>query len=251
MQALRETGGFVSGFYTPTLGQVTERVRVNLLGEAEEVPEDNADLYRAAREELLEQFQGVGQANLIKALLTLPFAAVVNFLDSFDCTFRLHYDPRQEEEDRVVRDAMAGYMDALMRLPEPLGHGAIYHGMEIGIPSHDELGLQLVDVFAGEFRDFFRNNQEALTEGTTRMLITATSDEPLQQFQDVENLRFKTGVLTPMSAGLMRKLKRRNRRNILSYFYPVLAAGNVTCVTLNGQERHLEIPTGMIFDLLD
>ena len=75
-----------------------ERVRVNLLDEAGEVPEDHADLYDAAREELLEQFQGVGQAELITALLTLPFAAVVNFLEAFDCTFRLHYDPRQEEE---------------------------------------------------------------------------------------------------------------------------------------------------------
>lgn len=251
VRALRETGGFVSGCYTPTQGQVMERVRVNLLGEAEEVPEDHAGLYDAARAELLEQFQGVGQAELITGLLTLPFAAVVNFLESFECTFRLHYDPRQEAEDRAVRDAMAGYMDGLMRLPEPLGHGDIYRGMEIGIPSHDELGLQLVDVFAGEFRDFFRNNGEALTEGTTSMLITATSDEPLQQFQDVGDARFKSGTLTPMSAGLLRKLRRRNTMHILSYFYPVLAAGNVTCVTLNGQERLLEIPTGMIFDLLD
>jgi len=178
-------------------------------------------------------------------------AAVVNFLDSFECPFRLHYDPRQEAEDRAVRDAMAGYMDGLMRLPEPLGHGDIYRGMEIGIPSHDELGLQLVDVFAGEFRDFFRNNGEALTEGATSMLITTMSDEPLQQFQDVGDRHFKSGVLTPMSAGLLHKLKRRNTRHILSYFYPVLAAGNLTCVTLNGQERLLEIPTGMIFDLLD
>jgi hypothetical protein len=251
VRALRETGGFVSGFYTPTQGQVMERVRVNLLEEAEEVPEDHVDLYDAARAELLAQFQGIGQSQLITGLLTLPFAAVVNFLESFECTFRLHYDPRQEAEDRAVRDAMAGYMDDLMRLPEPLGHGNLYHGMEIGIPSHDELGLQLVDVFAGEFRDFFRNNREALTEGTTSMLITATSDEPLQQFQDVGNARFKTGALSPMSPKLLRKLRHRNARHVLSYFYPVLAAGNVTCVTLNGQERHLEVPTGMIFDLLD
>src|SRR3974390_2696362 len=45
VRALRETGGFVSGFYTPTQGQVMERVRVNLIEEAEEVPENHAALY--------------------------------------------------------------------------------------------------------------------------------------------------------------------------------------------------------------
>jgi len=213
VRALRETGGFVSGFYTPTQGQVMERVRVNLLGEAEEVPEAHADLYDAARAELLAQFRGVGQSQLITGLLTMPFAAVVNFLEWFECTFRLHYDPRQEAEDRAVRDAMAGYMDDLMRLPKPLGHGDLYHGMEIGIPSHDELGLQLVDVFAGEFRDFFRNNREALTEGTTSMLITTTSDEPLQQFQDVGNARFKSRQCDMRDPQRARATVRSTNRN--------------------------------------
>lgn len=252
VRALVETGGFVSGFYTPTHGQVMERVRTNLLlVDAEEVPRDHSRLYEIAQSELLAQYQGVGQSELITGLLTMPFAGVVNFLESFGCTFRLQYDPRQEDEDRAVRDAIGEYMDGLMRLPEPIGHGDIYRGMEIGISSHDELGLQLVDVFAGEMRDFFRSNGEALSEGTTSRLITAASDEPLQQFQELGDRNFKIGALTPMSAGLWRKLHHRNRAHVLSYYYPVLAAGNVTCVTLNGQERHLELPTRMIFDLLD
>ena len=66
--------------------------------------------------------------------------------------------------------------------------------------SEDELGLQLADVVAGHVRDFFRNTPHALTEGTTARLITATSDEPLQRFQDLDGLRFKVASLRPMSA---------------------------------------------------
>jgi hypothetical protein len=251
VSALIETGGFVSGFYTPTQGMIMERVRVNLLDERDEVPEDHAALYSVAQAELLAQFRGVGQSELITLLLTLPFAAVTNFLKSFDCVFRVRYDPRQEEEDQIVRASIADYMDRLMRLPDPFGHTGIYLGMESDIRSHDDVGLQLADVFAGEVRDFFRNNPESLTEAATPTLIKPGSDEPLQHFEEAENRIFKTGVLSPMSRGLARKLIRKNRATVLSYYYPVLAAGMLTCITGMGQERHLELPTRMIFDLLD
>jgi hypothetical protein len=39
--------------------------------------------------------------------------------------------------------------------------------------------------------------------------------------------------------------------NLVSYFYPVLAAGMLTRVTSNGQERDLEASTGMLTDLVD
>jgi hypothetical protein len=62
---------------------------------------------------------------------------------------------------------------------------------------------------------------------------------------------FKTGALSRMSSGLARKLVRRNSANVISYYYPVLSAGMLTCVTNTGQLRDLEIPTQMISDLLD
>jgi len=181
VRALRETGGFVSGCYTPLWASYGTG-RVNLLGEAEEVPEDHADLYDArTAENYWSSFEG-GQAELITGLLTLPFAAVVNFLESFECTFRLHYDPRQEAEDRAVRDALAGYMDGMMRLPEPFG--ARRHLPRNGNrnPSHDELGLQLVMSSLGNFATFSETWRSAYG-GNNLMLITATSDEPLQQFR--------------------------------------------------------------------
>jgi hypothetical protein len=71
--------------------------------------------------------------------------------------------------------------------------------MEIDVPSHDDLGLQLADVVAGEVRECFRNNQESLTDGTTLRLITPESDEPLQNFMKITDSFMKIGALSPMS----------------------------------------------------
>ncbi len=101
VSALIATGGFVAGFYSTTRGIVMERVRTNLLGEIDRVPEEHAALYDAARTELLTEFKGVGQSRLIKQLLLHPFSALSNLLASFDCTFRVRYDPRSQREDQV------------------------------------------------------------------------------------------------------------------------------------------------------
>ena len=248
---LKETGGFVAGFYSSTRGMVMERVRTNLLDEATEVPTDHAALYDAARLELLDQFRGVGQSGILAMLLLTPFASISSLLRSFGCTFRVRYDPRQRDEDRVVREALADYMGRLVNVPDLFGPVTNYLGMEANILSHNDLGLQLADVIAGEVRDFFRSNPESLTESTTLRLITPESDEPMQRFEKIGDLVFKKGVLMPMSAGLTAKLRRKNPENPISYCYPILAAGMLTCVTDTGQLRDLEISTGLVSDLLD
>ena len=251
VRSLVETGGFVSGFYTPTHGHVMERVRTNLDEDIDAVPEDHEALYNVARAELLAQRQAPGQQTLLTSLLTLPIAAVTNLLKSFNCRFRIIYDPREDVEDEAVRTRIADYMDRLMRLPPPFAHDNNYIGMEIDRTSEQELGLQLADVVAGEVRDFFRSNDLPLTESTTPRIIDPTSDERLQQFEQMEGHLFKSGSLVPMSRELRRMFLPRNTRHIVSYYYPVLASGMLTCVTLNGQERHLELSTRTIFDLLD
>jgi len=251
LRCLIETGGFVAGFFSSTRGIVMERVRTNLLDHVDAVPDDHGALYEAARAELLAQFQGIGQSGLITHLLRTPFSAISALLRSFDCTFLVRYDPRQGSEDQAIRDALAEYMGLLVRVPELFGDDTGYRGMEINIRSHDDLGLQLADIVAGEVREFFRDNPEPLIENSTMMLITPESDEPLQKFIEINGITFKNGALSPMSSGLARKLVRRNSGNIISYYYPILSAGMLTCITDTGQYRDLEIPTRLISDLLD
>jgi hypothetical protein len=249
VRSLVAAGGFVAGFYSTTRGMVMERVRTNLLDDATTtVPDDHTDLYNAARTELLTQFQGVGQSDLIERLLLLPFSALSNLMNSFECKFRIRYDPRGTTEDEEVRNAMGRYMESLTRVPELFGNVNPFLGMEIHIPSHDDIGLQLVDVVAGEVRSFFRRNPEALNESATLRLITGDSDEPLEYFMEFNDSVHKIGALSPMTPGLVTKLAVENSENLVSYYYPVLAAGILACVTETGQPRLLEIPTQLILD---
>jgi hypothetical protein len=248
VSALIATGGFVAGFYSTTRGIVMERVRTNLLDEMDRVPEEHSALYDAARIELLTEFKGVGQSRLIKQLLLHPFSALSNLLASFDCTFRIRYDPRDQREDQEVRAAMGQYMQGLARVPELFDDHNPFLGMDIHIASHEDVGLQLVDIVAGEVRGFFRRNPEALSENATLTLITTDSDEPLQYFLKFNQSIHKVGALSPMSSPLAAKLGLENSDNLISYYYPVLAAGIVSCVSDTGQPRLLEIPTGLILD---
>jgi hypothetical protein len=249
--ALQEHGGFISGFYTPTRGFIMERVREDLLDIADEVPGDSQVLYEAARRDLLASMRGPGQAELIARLLFLPVAAIKFMLGGFECRFRIQYDPRNGREDRAVREAIGFGMNQMLNLPAPFDGGAEYLGLDANRRSEQEVGLQLADVAAGFVRDFFATNPDALTEGSTARLITPNSNEPLQKLEPIGRHLFKTAALTPMSAQLRRKVARRNMANLISYFYPVLASGILTCTTSNGQERDLELSTGLICDLLD
>jgi len=184
-------------------------------------------------------------------LLLLPCASISSLLGSFDCTFRVRYDPRQDDEDRVVGVELADDMSRLINIRELFGAVSNYRGMEANISSLDDLGLQLADVVAGEVRDFFRSNAEPLTEGATLRLITPSSDEPVQRFERIGDATFKKGILTKMSSALIQKLVRKNETNPISYYYPVLAAGMLSCITDTGRYRDLEVPTRLIADLLD
>jgi hypothetical protein len=146
---------------------------------------------------------------------------------------------------------MATYMSRLTKASELFRGENSFCGMETTIPSHDDLGLQLVDLFVGEVRELFRKNPEFLTEGATLKLIRVGSNEPIQSFMKIGDHFSKLGSLTPMSTILRSKISRRNAANPISYYYPVLASGILTCMTTTGQYRFLEIPTRSIFDALD
>jgi hypothetical protein len=251
VRTLKGVGGFVAAFYTTTRGIIMERVRTNVMDQTESVPEDHARLYDLARAELLAEFQGAGQSELIERLLLLPFSAIANLITSFDCTFRVRYDPRGESEDQEVRTAMARYLGRLTRVPELFGDTNPFLGMDVDTLSHEDVGLQLVDVVAGEARAFFRYNPEALTENATLRLITSKSSEPLENLMKLNGSVHKVGALSPMSRSLAAKLGVENSENPISHYYPVLAAGILACVSETGQPRLREVPTRLILDQLE
>ena len=139
-------------------------------------------------------------------------------------------------------------MQTLVNVPELYGDTNPLLAMEIDTPSHNDIGLQLVDIVAGEVRAFFRRTPEALSENSSLRLITNDSDEPVENFLEFADSLHKIGALSPMSPGLLDKLRVPNSDNLVSYYYPVLAAGVLACNSEAGQPRLLEIPTKLILD---
>ena len=172
------------------------------------------------------------------------------FMGSLGCPFRIHYDPRENSEDEVIRHMMSDLINRIIEGLEPQFKG-LYLGMEIGVTSDQELDLQLADVLAGEVRQFFRSNPEFLTFGSTLKLITPQSSEPEAVYEKIKGTWFKKGRITRLPRELMNKLMRARSNSLLPYYHSPFAAGLITCITFTGQERDIQVLEKQVFDLLD
>lgn len=248
---LKSVGGFVAAFYTTTRGIGMERVRVNLMDDHDSVPADSASLYDEAKAELLAGFKGPGQSGLMQRLIFLPMTATSNLLSSFNCTFSVVYDPRGAVEDREVKEKISKYMENLRKSPEYSAHFGALRGINIEISSHEEVGLQLADIIAGEVRSFFRKNRMTLKVKSSLRLVTMTSREPMECILRLGDSWVKMGALSRMPLSVARLVTVPNDDNPISLYYPILASGILACITETGQPRLLEFPTQLILDQLE
>lgn len=247
--ALSANGGFIAGFYTSNRGYIMEKIREDLICQdgVTAVPEDYAQLLEGTVKRLKQTASGPGKAPLISELLFLPVVAIANFLSSFGCAFRVVYDPRQAEEDVAVKDSTEGIMGAVMKA-EKLGIRSKFLGLDVGKPSHEEFGLQIADLVAGEVRRFFRFSPDLLTSGSDLNLITF-------EYQDGENALLdeggKKGRSVPIPPSLLKKALTPGEDCALPYLRKLLAAGMVTCITDFGVERDVMVFEGCFLDLCD
>lgn len=102
----------------------------------------------------------------------------------------------------------------------------------------------------GQVREFFKANDDFLTYGATRRLVTPTSKEPVNSVTQIGDRIFKTGVLHKMPKGLQARLLRPDRhgRTVLPFFSKLFAAGMLTCYSAFGQPRHIMVFEGEIED---
>lgn len=247
-------GAFIAGFYAPVTAFVLERVRVNLLGEAEELPEDYQALYDAAVRELKAEHQGPGQSGVIGALLELAVVGIANLLASLECGFTVIYDPREKKEDAKVRAtvadfiALTGNMGVSADLRDDLQK--YLRGIRSDRLSEEEPGLQMADLAAGEVSAFFSTHGEFLTHEASRKLVTPTSVEKVNTCIEVDGIYMKTGVLHRMPPALVARFEPpdRSERTVLPYFRKLLASGMLTCYSSLGQPRDLMPFKGLIWD---
>lgn len=247
--ALSANGGFIAGFYTSNRGYIMEEIREDLICDegVTAIPGDHAQLYANTVNRLNEAALGPGVSALISKLLFLPVVSIANFLSSFECAFRVIYDPRQAEEDVAVKASTEGIVGAVMKA-EKLGIRSKFLGLEVERPSHEEFGLQIADLVAGEVRRFFRFNPDLLTSGSDLNIITFEYQDGETALLDEDG---KKGRSVPIPPSLLKKALKPGENCALPYLRNLLAAGMVTCITDFGVERDVMVFDGCFLDLCD
>jgi hypothetical protein len=135
---------------------------------------------------------------------------------------------------------------------EQLGIRSKFLGLEIQRQSHEEFGLQVADLVAGEVRRFFRYNPELLTYGSALNLITfevQAGEETM--LADVDGTLHKKGRQVRIPAHLIKKAITATEDCALPYLRKLLASGLVTCITEFGTERDVALFEGYFMDLCD
>jgi hypothetical protein len=243
---LQEHGGFVAGFYTPLRAFVLERVRTNLLDEADALPDPVTIEYGKAESQLKAEMRGPGQAGVVSKLLYLPIGGIANLLASLECDFTVVYDPRHPKEDRAVSVDVEAYLKLHESFRDIDGdiradlHDR-FKAFQYDRTSEQEIGLQFADLVAGEVRQFFVSNPDMLIFGASQKLITPTSREPIMTATQIGSTWFKTGVLHRMPTTLCRAFTGPDpaQRTVFHAFSDLLAAGILTCYSTYGQPRDL------------
>lgn len=258
--ALTTHGAFIAGFYTTSRDFVLECIRTDLLETDAEVPEEFGRLWEdVAARRRAEFTSAAGHSRAIADLLVLPIAAVVNLLASFECRYRVVYDPRERREDRAVARFVGEYADAIRTVSAKMNESrraaleGAFHGFECQRTSEDELGLQMADLMAGEIRVFFEGNEGLRSYGATRRLITPQSEEPMVTIAEVDGHHFKTGALQRMPGALARCFSAPDPqgRYVLPFFRNLLASGQLTCYSTWGQPRDVMAFERLIWDQVD
>jgi hypothetical protein len=251
---LAANGGFIAGFYTSNRGLVMEEIREDLIDNEgiTAVPEDHAQLYNDAVVKLNKAATGPGMSERISALLSLPVMAMAHFFNALKCSFRVVYDPRHEEEDAAVKASVESLMSVLKNAETRLGISIKFSGLAIDRQSHEEIGLQIADIVAGEVRRFFRFNPDFLTSGSGLGLIRFVhEDGEAAILHEVDGRTFKIGRQVPIPPYLLRRAFKATEECSFPYFRNLLAAGMVTCITEFGTERDVALFDGVFLDLCD
>lgn len=243
-------GAFFVGFYTHVSGVVMEHVRSELVGVETAVPDDHAKLYHDAAAELQELLQGVGQSAVIAKILRFPVLATANFLTYFGCKFKVFCDPRESKEDKAVQQAIDDLIKEHLTRVAP-EEAASYLGMDNTHQSHEERGLQMADLLAGEVRSLFENHGELLTSKSSLALIDGHSREEMEWWEAPAGVFQKLGRLQKIPSDVQSVLERADGTNCIPLYRHSLAAGLLTCYTDLGQPRHIEVFEGNFFEQTD
>lgn len=257
---LEKHGGFVAAFFTPVRSYVLEHVRTALLGVQDSVPPNHLDLYQAAVKKIRNTSAGPGQSTIILELLWKAVGCTATTLASLGCPYEVTYDPRDPREDRTVRAGVEQYLSLLEKakgrelddmIPTDISEGFL--GVRHDRASHEEIGLQLADLVAGESVRFFRAHPELMEFQANRWLVTQTSFEAVSTVIASGQQLWKNGTWYQMPVSLRNMFHAPDAGGLTIFeaFTPLLASGGITCYSSWGQPRQLMPFLEGIWDQID
>lgn len=261
---LHRNGGFVLGYFVPVDGLVMERVRESCLSRGlKEVPHEHSAEYETARTDLLTRrvnvfdsvgshnyTRGVGESSILCYLTANVLLNVNGLLAAANCPFRVVYDPRERSEDAAVSEHQLILNEIFSLLPSSL-HTHCRFTTETA--SNNELGIQLADVMAGEFRQFFRKNDGLLTaESSLKLIPSGQGDQMRGWIIPSEGARKAVGIcrLRPIPSSSMRCFYPPSE-SLVPYFREMFAINGLVCFTHKGEHRHIEIAAKQFADEAD
>src|SRR5262249_44888655 len=125
-------------------------------------------------------------------------------------------------------------------------------GLEIDKPSHEEFGLQIADLIAGEVRRFFRFNPDLLTYGSGLELITFGHQKgEIATVHEIDGILHKKGRLVKVPPFLLKKALTASEDCGFGYLRNMVGSGLVTCITEFGTERDIALFDDCFLDLCD
>jgi hypothetical protein len=197
--------------------------------------------------------QAVGEA--ANELATTLAGCIACYVTGRGCTATVVLDPIAAKADQKLLDALQYLLpkiplnmphirhnDAIVTLPPSSTTGRLCGSVKCGVgPASEKCpGLQLADFFAGDVRTFFTETPEVLTE--------AQSSEPLVNTRHLFPQLYHVNSVTSET---MAKISRRVGKSFLPLYREHFARHAVSCCSMNGQMRHIQLLSGELFDLID
>jgi hypothetical protein len=245
-------GSTLLGLFMPRdgyFGEKTRGIRAAAYYEGKQPEPD--ELAQVMSNSAVEEAVGEAASELASTLA----ACIACYVAGRGCSATVILDPIAATVDQPLLDALRDFLpriphemphirhnDTVLTLPpshntERLGANVKF---EVGPASEECPGLQLADFFAGDIRTFFTETPEVLIDGISK--------EPLVNKHVIFPQLYH---VSRIASEIMAKVQNRMGTSFLPLCRRIFARGVVSCCTMNGQLRHINLVTGELFDLID
>ena len=211
-------------------------------------PYDRAELEEKVAELRAEKRKAVGESRVLEGLFHTIASIPLSWLGALGANFRIHYDSRDPNEDRVLLKVLQEFFPRMAEV-EPDRFAGYLGGT--GYDSSQVPGLMLADIVCKEMRDFVQAAPEILTDESHYKLITPTSREGVAVPIVIGGQIMKWGSAKMMSSATKKKLEKLKQSSPFALLLPCLADHKLSCYAHFGEGRIVDFANNLFNDQVD